>query len=110
MAKKKGIMMAKKKEFQVKKKEFIKTKLTTTRDTLSMQKCAFIMLFFPYKQNFFGWLFWYYRHFILFENIFLFKYALNLVFYGICDQITILGQLFDARYVKKKKKKKKKKN
>ena len=37
------------------------------------------------------------------ENIFLFKYVLTLVFYWICDQINILGQLFDVRYVKKKK-------
>ena len=42
---KKGTMMAK-------KKEFIKTKLTTTCDTLPMQKYPFLMLFFPYKQVF----------------------------------------------------------
>ena len=36
------------------------------------------------------------------ENVFLFKYVLKLVFYWICDQITILGQSFDVWYVKKK--------
>ena len=43
-----------------------------------------------------------YLHFIFFENIFLFKYVLKLVFYWICDQITILRQLYNVRYVKKK--------
>ena len=47
-------------------------------------------------------LFWYYRRFILFENIFLFKYVLTLVFYWLRDQNNILGQLFEVRYVKKK--------
>ena len=41
---------------------------------------------------------------LLFENTFLFKYVSTLVFYWICDQNNILGQLFDVRYVKKNKK------
>ena len=47
----------------------------------------------------------YYQRLILFQNIFLFKYVFKYVSYWICDQIKILGQFFDVRYLKKKLKK-----
>ena len=66
------------------------------------------MLFFPYKQVIFLEDILVLSAFHFFENIFLFKYVLKWVLYWICDQITILGQLFDVWYVKKKNKKIKK--
>ena len=74
----------------------------TVMDTLLMQKCSFIMLFFSYKQvTFFCGYFGIIGISFFFENMFLFKFFLKLVFYWICDQITIIGQLFDVQYVKK---------
>ena len=49
---KKGTMMAKK-GISSKNKEFITMKLTTTRDTLPMQKCPFLMLFFFHTSRYF---------------------------------------------------------
>ena len=64
-----------------------------------MQKFSFIMLIFPYKQViFFDGYFGIIGISFFLENIFLLV-CLKLVFYWICDQNAILGQLFDVWYV-----------